>query len=100
MTIEEINALQEKHGLKQMQSLIESGDVWKMEGSMGRAAMNHLESGACYLPDKPTWDYYGNKLPARSWLDAGTKGTLENSENFWQQVEDGEILMSREEDED
>jgi hypothetical protein len=74
---------QKAAGNDQMQSLINSGEIWKFEGSMGRAAMVALTSGACWLPDKPTRDYYRNYIPARSELQPGTKGTLENALNYY-----------------
>ena len=93
MSIEEIEALQAEHGLTQMQTLITSGDVWKFEGSMGRAAMENLKSGACFLPIAATIDYYGNRIPSRNELKEGTKGTLKNSETFWEAVTSGEINL-------
>lgn len=74
-----------------MQDMINTGQVWKMEGSMGREAMALLESGACMLPKEFKTDYYGNKVPSRDVLKAGTKGTFLNSQNFWQGVLDGTI---------
>ena len=74
-----------------MQDMINTGQVWKMEGSMGREAMALLESGACMLPKEFKTDYYGNKVPSRDVLKAGTKGTFLNSQNFWQGVLDGKI---------
>lgn len=96
MTIERITELQEMHGLKQMQDLINSGDAWKMEGSYGRAAMANLESGACMLPTESHRDYWGNVVPSRDMLKDGTKGTLGNSINFWTAVEDGTIVLEDE----
>jgi len=85
--------LQAIYCFTKQQELITSGDVWKFEGSMGRAAMESLESGACFLPDVVTFDYYGSKLPARSMLKDGSKGTLGNSQEFWAKVESGEIEL-------
>lgn len=96
MTIERITELQEMHGLKQMQDLINSGEAWKMEGSYGRAAMANLESGACMLPTESHRDYWGNTVPSRDMLQDGTKGTLQNSINFWTAVEDGTIVLEDE----
>ena len=96
MTIERITELQEAHGLKQMQDLINSGDAWKMEGSYGRAAMANLESGACMLPTESHRDYWGNTVPSRDMLQDGTKGTLGKSINFWTAVEDGTIILEGE----
>ena len=78
-----IKKFQKDNGYADMQNLINSGDVWKMEGSMGREAMALLECGACMLPDKYTYDYYGNKLPPRTVLKQGSKGTFKNCVNFY-----------------
>ena len=67
-----------------MQKLIDSGTVWSLEGSAGRAAMDALESGACFLPTTAARDYWGNRIPARGDLKPGTKGTLENSARFYE----------------
>ena len=101
ITIEQITELQKEYGLFELQERINSGLAWHLEGSYGRTAMNCLESGACMLPEVPRKDYWGNIVPARTSLQAGTKGTLENSQNFWQKVLDGEIMLvdDREEDE-
>lgn len=83
MTIKEIRQQQEVHGLTETQRGIENGSIWKFEGSAGRYAMECLEVGKCFLPTKPTFDYFGNRLPSRNELKDGTKGTLANSKNFW-----------------
>ena len=58
-----------------MQTLIDAGSVWGMEGHMGRTAMAMIEDGMCMLgPDKTT-DYYGNPIPSRVIIKAGTKGS-------------------------
>jgi len=98
LSVEKISELQNEYGLAEMQELINSGQCWKFEGSYGRAAMSHLESGACLLPNKNTYDYYGNLIPSRGLLEEGTKGTLENSQNFWQKVIDGEIEIDEPDD--
>lgn len=66
-----------------MQKMINNGSVWKMEGSVGRYAMELLESGACWLPKKAHYDYYGNRIPSRDELTKGTKGTYQNSVKFY-----------------
>ena len=87
MTIQEITKLQKANGSWETQELINSGLVWKMEGSMGRHAMSLLEMGACYLPKEPKTDYYGNRVPSRDWLEAGSKGTLENTINYYSNID-------------
>jgi hypothetical protein len=100
LTLEEITALQEQYGLTEMQTRINSGLCWTLEGSYGRTAMSTLESGACMLPEVPRRDYWGSIVPARTSLKSGTKVTLEHSQNFWQKVEDGEIILNEDVEEE
>lgn len=83
MNYAQLKSAQIQSGYHKMQELIDSGLVWKLEGSMGREAMALLESGACMLPKKSYRDYYGNKIPSRDELKSGTKGTYKNSLNFY-----------------
>lgn len=78
-----IEKLQRQNGFSEMQDMINTGQAWKLEGSYGRSAMEYLESGACMLPLVPRYDYYGSKVPSRNELKNGTKGTYQNSINFW-----------------
>ena len=98
MNLEQITSLQEAYGYKSMQYMINSGQAWQMEGSIGRAAMDLLESGACMLPLTPYRDAYANRIPSRDMLQAGSTGTLENSIRFWERVESGEIELDMDED--
>lgn len=66
-----------------LQSNIDTGLIWRLEGSAGRTAMDALESGCCFLPLSSHLDYYGNRVPNRLVLKPGTKGTLLNSARFW-----------------
>lgn len=68
---------------KVLQDMIDDGTAWRMEGAVGRAAMAALESGMCFLPLQGHKDYYGNTVPPRTVLKAGTKGTLEHSAAYW-----------------
>ena len=78
-----ITELQKENGFLEMQDLINSGTVWKMEGAMGREAMNLLRLGACMLPKKSFKDYWGNRIPSREDLKEGTQGTFQNSVNYY-----------------
>ena len=91
MNFKQITALQKQYGFSDMQEQINSGMVWKLEGSYGREASRLLDSGACMLPKEFKVDYYGNRVPSRDVLQQGTKGTFQNSKRFWQLVLDGEI---------
>lgn len=60
-----------------MQRAINSGMAWKLQGSYGRSAMDALESGRNMLGVDGCRDYYGNYVPSRSQVKAGTKGSRE-----------------------
>jgi hypothetical protein len=79
-----IKKLQKVNGFYEMQQMINNGMAWKMEGSVGRQAMYLLEVGACMLPKKTHRDFYGNMIPSRDDLKAGTKGTYKNTVSFYQ----------------
>lgn len=85
MNIQTIRRLQREHGYAEMQNLIESGEVWKLEGAYGRQAMDLLKDGACFLPKEPKRDYYGNVVPSRDTLEPGSTGTYANSVRFFTQ---------------
>ncbi len=90
ITLERITELQKEYGLDKAQSLLNSGEIWGFEGSVGRAASDMLEAGILILPEKRTTDYYGNTIPARTDLKEGTKGTLRLAQEFWSEVENGQ----------
>ena len=83
MNIKTIYKLQREYGLAEMQEAINTGMAWKMEGSVGRRAMELLRTGACVLPKTAVVDAYGNRVPSRDELVSGTLGTFENAVNFW-----------------
>jgi len=96
MNSAQIKKLQQDYQFYGMQTMINDGTAWKMEGSYGRVAMAALESGACMLPKKRTYDYYGNVLPSRDEIKAGTKGSYANCRDFWQDVVDGKFIINEE----
>jgi hypothetical protein len=63
------------------QGLIDSGDAWRLEGSVGRAAMAMIEDGRCMLGEQGHMDFYGNYVPSRFQVKAGTKGSPEYVED-------------------
>jgi len=74
----------DKKTVRQYQKLINSGMAWKLEGSVGRFAMNLIENGYCSLGVKGHRDYYGNYVPSRYEVQKGTKGSIQfvkNSQN-------------------
>ena len=67
------------------QRLVNSGQAWMMEGAVGRTAMSLIEQGEIVLGEQGHRDYYGNRIPSRDDLKAGTKGTFQNSVNYYTQ---------------
>lgn len=63
-----------------MQSMIDSGMCWRMEGAMGREAMSMIEDGTCMLGEEGHRDYWGNYVPSRYEVEPGTKGSPEYME--------------------
>jgi hypothetical protein len=63
-----------------LQDLINSGDAWRLEGSVGRAAMAAIKAGACCLGEEGHRDYWGNYVPSRHEVQPGTKGSVEYCE--------------------
>ena len=68
--------------LDDLQGLIDSGMAWRLEGSVGRAAMAAIEDGACVLGETGHRDYWGNYIPSRHEVEPGTKGSLEYAEQM------------------
>jgi hypothetical protein len=67
--------LMPRHG--SLQRAINSGAAWSMQGSMGRSMMQAIEAGHCMLGLNGCRDYYGNYIPSRDQVQAGTKGSYE-----------------------
>lgn len=59
------------------QALVNSGDAWKFEGHVGRTAMGLIEGGQILLGKEPRNDYWGNRVPGRDEVKAGTKGSYQ-----------------------
>lgn len=59
------------------QTLINSGLAWRLEGSIGRQCMAAIERGECMLGTKGHSDYWGNYVPSREEVKAGTKGSFD-----------------------
>jgi hypothetical protein len=87
-TLEERKQYKRAHKLaleneSELQGLIDSGQAWRLEGSVGRAASEALKDGACVLPEQDHKDYWGNTVPAWWMLQNGTKGTPQNTLEFY-----------------
>ena len=59
------------------QELIDTGQAWKLNGFYGRQAMAMIRSGQCMLGPVGHKDAYGNYVPAREEVVAGSPGSAE-----------------------
>lgn len=59
------------------QTLVNNGMAWKLEGHIGRTAMDLLEARKIGLGEEGRYDYYGTYVPSRYEVQAGTKGAAE-----------------------
>lgn len=60
-----------------LQSLVDTGMAWRLEGSVGRACMAAIEDGQIALGPVGHHDYWGSYVPSRTEVQAGTKGSVE-----------------------
>ena len=60
-----------------LQRAINGGEAWKCQGSYGRAMMAAIEEGRCLLGPQPAEDAWGNRIPSRTEVEPGTKGSRE-----------------------
>ncbi len=72
----------EEESIAMFQEAINSGLAWKLQGSYGRQAMALIESGDCILGETGHRDYYGNYVPSRHEVKAGTKGSVEYAQRL------------------
>lgn len=61
----------------EIQSLIDSGMAWRLEGHVGRTCMAAIENGDAVLGEESHRDYWGNRVPSRHEVVPGTKGSVE-----------------------
>lgn len=57
------------------QRLIDSGIAWRLEGRVGRTAMNLIREGYCTLGEVGNIDAYGNYVPSKTEVEPGTPGS-------------------------
>lgn len=67
--------LDQEESAKLMQSMVNSGMAWKMQGSYGRACMDAINAGLIMLGKRGRHDYWGSYVPARDEVQEGTKGS-------------------------
>ena len=63
--------------LPDLQTLINTGMAWRLEGFIGRQAMDCIEAGQCVLGEVGYRDYWGNYVPSRYEVREGTKGSVD-----------------------
>lgn len=76
----EDGSIEQDDRIAEFQKMINSGMAWRLQGSYGREAMGLIESGECILGEEGHTDYYGNYVPSRYEVKAGTKGSVEYAE--------------------
>lgn len=54
-----------------------NGGAWALQGSYGRAMMDAIKSGQCLLGKNRARDYWGNTIPGRDDVKAGTAGSYD-----------------------
>lgn len=59
------------------QELVNNGMAWRLEGTVGRTAMDLIDSFKIGLGEEGHYDYYGNYVPSRYDVEEGTKGAAE-----------------------
>lgn len=72
----------EEEFLDNYQELINTGMAWRLEGFVGRTAMDLIEQGLCTLGEEGHRDYWGNYVPSKHEVQPGTKGSPEYCEQM------------------
>jgi hypothetical protein len=54
-----------------------NGGAWALQGSYGRTMMEAINGGYCMLGHNEARDYWGNRIPGRDQVQAGTKGSFD-----------------------
>lgn len=58
-----------------LQRQINSGQIWLLQGSAGRTAMDAIQNGYVMLGREMRRDYWGNVVPPRHAIKAGEHGS-------------------------
>ena len=80
LSIKDINNIEAEDGVDEydyfasVQRAINAG-AWSFQGSYGRAMREAIKDGLCVLGIKDLKYYYGNTIPSRTNVKAGTKGS-------------------------
>ena len=73
--------------IEAIQEVINNGMAWRLEGQVGRLAMDYIKAGLCILGETSFIDYWGNKVPSRFEVEAGTKGSIEYQQKMMEMVQ-------------
>jgi hypothetical protein len=63
-----------------IQETIDTGTAWRLEGAIGREAMDLIEAGYCMLGPEGHSDFYGGYVPSRYEVAPGTPGSASYAE--------------------
>ena len=82
LSIKDINNIESEDGVDEYELYASiqraiNGGLWSLQGSYGRTMMQAISDGWCLLGTESFNDYYGNRIPSRTEVKAGTKGSPE-----------------------
>lgn len=83
MNERKIQQLQKQYGYDLQQSLINSGEAWKIGGQVTKDCKDAIKSGACYLPYHSIKVNIFVTVPSRYQVGANEYGSLERSKKYW-----------------
>ncbi len=80
LSIKDINNIEREDGVDEYELYASiqraiNGGMWSLQGSYGRAMMQAISDGWCLLGTESFNDYYGNRIPSRTEVKEGTKGS-------------------------
>lgn len=84
---EEIRAAQSMWGVEELQWLIDVGDAWTKSEEISTLALDALQDGVCFLPNREWLDYHFNVVPTASDVEPNTAGSIELAYEFWTSVD-------------
>ena len=61
--------------IQTVQTLVNTGLAWELEGHVGRTCMDAIQNGDVMLGVDRFTDYYGSLVPSRTDVKPGTKGS-------------------------
>ena len=64
-----------REDIQTVQTLINTGLAWQLEGHVGRTCMDAIRNGDVMLGTESHTDYYGTFVPSRTDVKPGTKGS-------------------------